>query len=173
MKYILTIFILLLISSCGTTVGYDFDTEKNFSKYTTFDFYSPLSSGLNELDEKRIIRITDSLLTLKGMQRSENPQLLINFYSSEYISNSRNTIGIGMGGGGRNTSVGISGGIPIGGKEVNQQLTIDFIDAELDALVWQAKAQGHFKENAKPEQKQNYYNQTLTKVFKKYPPKQN
>lgn len=172
MKYILTFFVLILIYSCGTNVGYDFDTEKDFSRYTTYDFYNPLSSGLNGLDEKRIVKITDSLLVSKGMVRSENPQILINFYSSEFISNSRNSIGIGMGSVGRNSSVGISGGIPIGGKEVNQQLTVDFIDAHLDALIWQAKAEGRFKENSNPEQKQIYYISTLTKVFSKYPPKQ-
>jgi len=171
MKYFAIVCVLLSLYSCGTTVGVDFDTEKDFSKYTTFNFYSPLASGLNELDEKRIMQITDSLLGAKGMIRSENPQILINFYSSEFISNSRNSIGIGMGSVGRNTSVGISGGIPIGGKEVNQQITIDFIDAQLDALVWQAKADGRYKEKANPQQKQNYYTQILTKIFNKYPPK--
>lgn len=171
MKYILSCCVLALLYSCGSTVGVDFDTEKDFSEYKTFNFYNPLSSGLNELDEKRIVKITDSLLTAKGMFKSENPQILINFYSKEYLSNSGNTIGVGFGNVGRNTSVGISGGIPIGGKEVNQQLTIDFIDANLDALVWQAQAEGSFKEKSTPEQKVKYYTQILTKVFNKYPPK--
>lgn len=171
MKYLLSICILVLLYSCGATVAIDFDTEKDFSNYTTYNYFSPLSSGLNELDEKRIIKITDSLLVTKGMVRSENPQILINFYSNEYLSNSRNTIGVGFGNVGRNTSVGISGGIPIGGKEVNQQLTFDFIDANLDALVWQAQTEGSFKEKATPKQKEKYYSQIITKVFNKYPPK--
>ncbi len=171
MKYLLSISFLVLIYSCGATVGIDYDNEKDFSNYTTFNFYSPLSSGLNELDENRVVKITDSLLLTKGMVRSENPQILINFYSNEYLTNSRNTIGVGFGNVGRNTSVGISGGIPIGGKEVNQQLTIDFIDANLDALVWQAQTEGSFKEKVTPKQKEQYYTQILVKVFNKYPPK--
>jgi hypothetical protein len=170
MRYLLYMFVLVLLSSCGATVGYDYDTEKDFSTYKSYNFYPTLSSGLSELDEKRIMDVTDSILSEKGMMRSDTPQLLINFYSNEYVSNSRNTIGVGMGNVGRNTSVGVSTGIPIGGREVNQQLTIDFIDAQKDALVWQAKTDGRYKERATPEQKEKYYIYVLSKVFKKYPP---
>jgi hypothetical protein len=157
--------------SCGTLVVLDYDTEKDFSKYSTYNFYPDLKTGLSELDENRIIKITDSLLQDKGMVKSDNPQLLINFYSSEYVSRSRNTIGVGLGSVGRNTSVGVSTGIPVGGNEINQQLTVDFIDATRDALVWQAKTEGSFKERATPEQRENHYQKTLNRIFRKYPPK--
>ena len=149
----------------------DYDTEKDFSNYTTYNFYPDLKTGLSELDENRIIKITDSLMQQKGLVKSDNPQLLINFYSSEYVSRSRSTIGIGMGSMGRNTAVGVSGGIPVGGNEINQQLTVDIIDAARDALVWQAKTTGSFKERATPEQRESYYQKTLNRIFKKYPPR--
>jgi len=152
-------------------VAIDYDTEKDFSKYTTYNFYPTIESGLSKLDENRVIKITDSLLQQKGFRKSDNPQLLINFYSKEYVSHSRNTIGIGVGGGGRNTSMGVSTGIPVGGNEINQQLTVDFIDAINDALVWQAKTEGSFKEKATPEQRESYYLKTLNSIFKKYPPR--
>lgn len=172
MKYTVCFFVLVLLYSCGATVGYDYDTEKNFSSYTSYNFYPTLASGLNDLDENRIMNITDSILPQKGMVKSDNPQILINFYSNEYVSNSRNTIGVGMGNVGRNTSVGVSTGIPIGGKEVNQQLTVDFIDAKQDALVWQAVSEHRYKERATPQQKEAYYRKVLSKIFTKYPPKQ-
>lgn len=172
MKYLVYIVVVVMLYSCGATVGYDYDTQKNFSSYTSYNFYSTLVSGLNELDEKRIINITDSILSQKGMVKSHDPQILINFYSNEYISNSRNTIGVGMGNVGRNTSVGVSTGIPIGGKEVNQQLTIDFIDANQNALVWQAVSEYRYKEKATPQQKEDYYRKVLNKIFTKYPPMQ-
>lgn len=171
MRCPLCVFVLLLLYSCGTTVGYDYDTQKDFSTYESYNYSPTLLSGLSELDEKRIILITDSILSEKGMIKTENPQLLINFYSKEFISNSINTIGIGIGNVGRTSSVGVSTGIPIGGKEVNQQLTIDFIDASQDALVWQAKTEGKYKEQASPRQKEKYFMNTLNKVFDKYPPK--
>lgn len=171
MRLLLLVFCSIILISCGANVGIDYDTEKDFSKYSTYNFYPNLKTGLSELDENRIIKITDSLLKEKGLIKSDKPQILINFYTSEQVSRSRNTIGIGMGSGGRNTSVGVSTGIPVGGNEINQQLTVDFIDAYRDALVWQAKFEGSYKEKATPKQKESYYQTTLTKIFNKYPPK--
>jgi hypothetical protein len=117
------------------------------------------------------MQATDSLLQSRGFIKSENPQIRINFFAKENISNSRNTIGIGLGGGGGNIGVGVSGGIPIGGKVVNQELTIDFIDASKDDLIWQAVIDGEYKEKASPEQKEAHYYSVLQKALSKYPPK--
>lgn len=171
MRYLVIFICTFVLKSCGAGVALDYDTENDFTQYSTYNFYPSLQTGLSELDENRILKITDSLLQEKGLRKSDNPQLLINFYSSEYISQSRNTIGIGVGSVGRNTSVGVSGGIPVGGNEVNQLLTVDIIDAARDALVWQAKYEGRFKERATPKQKESYYLSTLTKILQKYPPK--
>lgn len=169
MKYLSLFFVLLLIS-CGTTVGIDYDKNTDFSQYNSYNYFPTIDSGLNDLEDKRIIRVMDSLLQQRGFVQSETPQLLINFFAKEQVSNSRNTIGIGIGGGGGNVGVGVSGGIPIGGREINQVLTVDFIDATDDKLVWQAEADGSFKERATPQQKEAYYVSVLQKILKKYPP---
>lgn len=171
MKGTLLFFMVFILASCGAVVGVDYDEEIDFSQYTTYNFYPDIDSGLSEFDNKRIIRFTDSLLQERGFVRSENPQLLINFYASEVLRESRNAIGIGVGGGGRNGGIGVSGGIPIGGRVINQQLTLDFIDAANDALVWQAVAEDELKEKTTPQQKDAYYWSLLTKILKKYPPK--
>ena len=75
-----------------------------------------------------------------------------------------------MGSGGGNVGVGVSGGIPIGGKVVDQQLTVDFIDVVKDELVWQAVAEGEMKDRATPEQKEAYYFSVIQKILKKFPP---
>lgn len=159
------------MGSCGTSVGIDYDKKTDFSTYTTYNFYPSIDSGLNDLDDKRIIRATDSLLQQRGFVKSEDPQLYINFFAKESLSNSRNTLGIGIGGGGRNVGVGVSGGIPIGGRMVNQQFTMDFIDVVKDDLVWQAVADGEYKEKASPQQKEAHYVSVVGKILKKYPPK--
>ncbi len=171
MKF-LSIFILsAFLVSCGASVAVDYDRHVDFSKFTSYNFYPSIDSGLSELDDSRIMQITDSLLQERGFIKSDTPQLLLNFYARESVSNSRNTIGIGVGGGGGNVGVGVSGGIPIGGRIVNQQLTVDFIDAEKDDLIWQAVVEGEMKENARPAQKEAYYISVLQKILKKYPPK--
>lgn len=161
----------ILLASCGASVAVDYDKAINFSTYTTYNFYPNIKSGLNQLDDKRIMRVVDSVLQQKGFVKSEVPQLVVNFYAKETVSNSRNTLGIGIGGGG-SVGVGVSGGIPIGGRIVNQALTIDFVDASNDALIWQAIADGELKEKANPKQREAYYETVVSKVLKKYPPQQ-
>lgn len=169
---LISIFILsLFLVSCGASVAVDYDKYADFSKYNSFNFYPTLDSGLNALDDTRIIQITDSLMLERGFVKSETPQLYINFYANEMISNSKSTLGIGVGSGGGNVGVGVSGGIPIGGRVINQELTMDFIDTEKDELVWQAVVEGEMKERATPEQKENYYFGVIQKILKKYPPR--
>ncbi len=171
MKLLQTLLISIVLTSCGATVAVDYDEQVDFSTYNSYNYYPNIDSGLNELDDNRIIKITDSLLQQRGFVKSETPQIYINFYARERVSSSRNTIGIGVGGGGGNVGVGISGGIPIGGNVINQQLTMDFIDVEKDNLVWQAVAEGEMKERATPQQKEAYYVSVIQKILKKYPPK--
>ena len=166
--YYILIFSFVL-SACGATVAVDYDSQTDFSQYRSFNFYPDIDSGLSDLDNQRIVQITDSLMQERGFVRSEQPDLLINFYASESIRNSRNTIGIGVGQSSRHSSIGISGGIPIGGRIINQQLTVDFVDRKKDQLIWQAEAYGELKERATPEQKEKYYVDVLNKILKKYP----
>jgi|SRR5690554_4268396 len=170
MKLLSVLIISIVLVSCGATVAVDYDRQTDFSKYNSYNYFPDIDSGLNELDNNRIMQITDSLLQERGFVKIETPQILINFYARESVSNSRNTIGIGIGGGGGNMGVGVSGGIPIGGRVVNQQLTMDFIDSEKDELVWQAIAEGEMKERATPQQKEAYYISVVQKILAKYPP---
>lgn len=171
MKFLSILFLSLFIVSCGATVAVDYDSRVNFSKYTTYNYYPTIESGLNELDNNRIVKITDSLLQQRGFVKSETPQLYVNFFARESVSKSRNTIGIGVGGGGGNLGVGVSGGIPIGGRVINQQFTFDLIDVEKDDLVWQAVVDGEIKERATPHQKEAYYYTIIKKILSNFPPK--
>ncbi len=171
MRSALVLFGILLLVSCGATVAVDYDQKIDFSQYQTFNYYPGIESGLSDLDDQRIIKITDSLLQQRGFTRSEDPQFLINFFASEFLSASRSSIGIGLGGGGGNVGVGVSGGIPVGGNVVNQRLTIDFVDAAQDELIWQAVADGELKEKSTAARKESYYWAVLSKIMKKYPPK--
>ncbi len=170
MKVLAYTLLGFLLISCGTAVVMDYEKGTDFSKYSTYNYFPNIDSGLNELDNKRIMTVTDSLLQQRGLSRSENPQFLINFFAKEYLSNSRNTIGIGIGGGGGNVGVGVSGGIPIGGKVVNQQFTMDFIDATQDGLFWQGVLESDYKENVRPEERELYYEKIISKILAKYPP---
>ena len=171
MKYLLIMISTVILASCGATVSYDYDTKTDFSRYKTYDFYPNISSGLSNLDNIRIMKATDSLLQSRGFEKSESPQFLINFFVKEFVSNSGTTIGIGVGGGGHNGSVGVSGGIPVGGDIINQKLTFDFIDEKEDQLFWQAVGSDELKVKSSPSQKNDYYFKLVSKIFKGFPPK--
>jgi len=171
MKTILLLSSMVLLLSCGPSVYVDFEKERDFSDYTTYKFYPDIDSGLNELDDKRIQFAIDSVLNQRGFTKSNFNRFYINFYASESVSNSRNTIGIGIGSGGGNVGVGVSGGIPIGGRTINQQLTIDIIDAYKDQpWFWNAVLVGYLMQKATPRQKEAYYYKVLQKALKKFPP---
>lgn len=170
MKLFSILILSIFLTSCGATIAVDYDKQVDFSTYTSYNFFPTIDSGLSELDDKRIIQVTDSLLQQRGFEKSETPQIYINFYARESVSSSRNTIGIGVGGGGGNMGVGVSGGIPIGGNVINQRLTMDFIDVQKDDLVWQAIADGEMKERVTSQQKEVYYVSVIRKILAKYPP---
>lgn len=169
-KLIYSLILSFLLSSCGAYVVVDYDKEKDFSVFQTYDFYPDIESGLSKLDDNRIIKITDSLLQQRGFSRSQSSDFLINFYAEEFMENTRNTIGVGIGQSSRNSHVHISGGIPIGSRVINQYLTVDFVDAKKDQLIWKAESGADYKEHITPEQKEKFFISVLSKILKKFPP---
>lgn len=171
MKYFSLLFIILFLVSCGASVSYDYDSQVNFSNFKSYNYFPNLSSGLSNLDNERVIKATDSILQSRGFVKSSSPQFLINFFVKEYISQSNTSIGFGVGGGGSNGSIGVSGGAPVGGDIINQQFTLDFIDEKEDKLIWQAIGDDQLKVKSNPIQKDQYYFNLISKIIKGFPPK--
>lgn len=172
MKSFRILFILLLFSSCNAPQAlYDYDQKVNFSAYKTYGIYPDLMTGLSQLDERRLIASVESELRNKNLSPSETPDLYLNIYSEEYRKDSNSRLGIGVGGGGRNVGVGVTGGIPLGGQETYLRLTFDLIDAKTDALVWQAVVESTFDLDASPAERQRRFDEIVAKALKGYPPK--
>ncbi len=171
MKHFLFLITACILISCGATVNYDYDSQTYFSGYKSYNYYPNISSELSNLDNIRIMKATDSILQSRGFEKSDSPQFLINFFAKEFISQSNTTIGSGVGGGGHNGSVGVSGGVPVGGDIINQKLTFDFIDEKEDKLFWQAIGSDELKVKANPLQKDAYYFELISKILKGFPPK--
>lgn len=171
MKFLLVLITTIVLVSCGTSVVYDYDTKTDFSNYKSYNYYPNIESNLSNLDNARIIKSTDSILLSRGYIKTEAPQFLINFFAIEYLTKSNTSIGIGVGTGGYNGGVGVSGGIPVGGDIVKQKITLDFIDNNEDKLIWQAVGNDELKVKATSQQKDAYYYAMLSKMIKGYPPK--
>lgn len=172
MKLFKYFILLTFISSCSSPQAvYDYDEERQFTGINTYQIYPDLVTGVNQLDEKRIINILSEELSKEGFTTSEDPEIYVNFYAAEYETQGQNSVGLGVGGTGRNMGVGVSGGIPLGGPDTYLELTFDFIDVEEDALIWQAVVDSKFDQNASPEKRSKQLRAMVEKALAGYPPK--
>lgn len=161
----------ILIACGGPKAVYDYDEQANFSSYSTFSIYPEINTGLSQLDERRLLNSVEKVMQERNFSASQNPDLYLNIYTEEYREESRNSLGVGVGGTGRNFGVGVSGGIPLGGPETFLRLTFDLIDVTTDALVWQAVVDSKFDFNARPEDRQERFDKIVREALKGYPPK--
>ncbi len=172
MKILKIFFLCLLVSSCNTPRAvFDYDPQVNFNKYSTYSLYPEFHSGLSQLDERRLVSSLGKELQRKGFSSSQTPDLYVNVYTEEYQEESRNNLGIGVGGGGGNLGVGVSGGIPLGGPKTFLKLTFDFIDVHDDALIWQAVVESKFDPDVSPDKRQVRFEKIVEKALEGYPPK--
>ena len=144
---------------------------KDWRAGLTYNYYSNLETGLSELDTKRLLDVLDEKLIAKGMTLSETPDFYINIQSSEYQESQRNTVGVGIGGSGRNMGGGISIGIPVGQQNVNRQIIIDFVDESKNGLFWQAVTETSINSSASPEKREERFKIIVDKILEGYPPK--
>ena len=116
-----------------------------------------MDSKLNPADNKIILDIADKLLPSHNLQKSETPQVYINFYVNEDTVRSKNTVTVGF--------------IPIGKKVNSQQFNFELINASNNNILWKAVAKDEMKLNASPSEKEKYYTGILQEILIKYPPK--
>lgn len=166
------ILLLLLFTSCHVVrVHTDYEKETNFSNYSTYNYYDDMEMGMSELDEKRLIKILDVAMQTEGILLSEEPDFLINIQSGIFQAPRSNTVGVGVGGTGRNVGGGVSVGIPVGQSNVQREIIFDFVDSQKDLLFWQATSKSSLNENATPVEREKKLKDIIEKVLSKYPPK--
>lgn len=170
-RYFILMFSILFMASCGVAVNYDYEKSTDFSSYKTYNYFTDMSSGLSELDEKRLIRTLDAQLQTMGLQKSDTPDFRIDLKSQEFTGPNRSTVGVGLGGGGRNVGGGISVGIPVGRQSATRELSIEFVDDTKNGMFWQAVSESQFNNRATPEQRESYFAKVVEKMMSKYPPK--
>ncbi|PKP26810.1 MAG: DUF4136 domain-containing protein [Bacteroidetes bacterium HGW-Bacteroidetes-2] len=169
-----SVFALVLFASCSSVrVASDYDTNANFSTYTSYAFFKPGidKAEISDLDKKRILRAIDAEMSTKGFQKSENPSMLISIFTkaNERVDVYQNYYGWGspwgwgwgypwaMGYGGSNVSTTTEG-----------TLYIDIIDAKTNELIWQGMGTASLVRNM--EKKEARIKEIVSKILEKYPP---
>jgi hypothetical protein len=166
----ITILMLFMVSCAPIHVNYDYDKATNFGAYKTYQYYGDMKTGLSELDTKRMLDAIDLKMKANGFSISNSPDFFIDIKSAEYQEPQRQTVGVGLGGGGRHVGGGISIGLPIGQGNVNRQITIDFVDENKKQLFWQAISESSFNPKAAPEKREARINAIVEKMLSGYPP---
>ena len=169
MKNLKYLFLFLLMGCSSSKVMTDFDNTINFSDFKTYSFYEDVGQGLNELDVNRVTSVLKLEMKQRTFQEVENPDFFINITSKISENPNKNLIGIGLGNGG----FGLSGGIPIGGKKLNEEFVIEFVNAKTDKVIWEGILNSTIREKRTPEQKELHFNEIIKKILDTYSPNNN
>ncbi|GGA81551.1 hypothetical protein GCM10008015_22920 [Flavobacterium palustre] len=160
------------MSSCSSVRVYsDFDSRADFSQYKTYAFHKKGIDRvqISELDKKRILHAIDNELSKKGMSKSENPDLLINFFTKEREQLDVNQFNMGWGyGWGWGWNPFLWGGNTYVTSSTQGTLYIDLIDAKKKELIWQGEGIGTLTENRR--EKENQINEFVSKILAQFPP---
>ena len=151
MKNIFLLLITLILSSCSSIkVFSDYDRNIDFSNYETFAYFKPEIDkvDISDLDKRRILKALDSEMNLKGLSKSETPDLLIGFTTKakeQIYVNTGNNFGWGWGWGFNPWFCG-NGGYNSVSTRTEGTLYVNIIDAATKQLIWQGKGRGGINE---------------------------
>lgn len=151
MKNITLLLITFILSSCTSIkVFSDYDRNIDFSNYETFAYFKPEIDkvDISDLDKRRILMALDSEMNLKGLSKSETPDLLIGFTTKakeQIYVNTRNNFGWGWGWGFNPWFWG-NGGYNSVTTRTEGTLYVNIIDAATKQLIWQGKGRGGINE---------------------------
>jgi len=181
---VLLALVLLMFGVVGVVVAqdvrYDFDKNKDFSKYKTYKWV-PIKGAdqPDELTGKKLTAAVDAELATKGLTKtdSDSADLYLGYQTAvgtEKQFTSYNTgwgYGPGWGGGwygsggmSTNTTYGSTSTVYIG------QLDLSMYDPVEKQLIWRGNASKTLDPKAKPEKKEKNIAKTVKKLLKNFPP---
>jgi len=174
------LFLMGVSSAFAQDVRYDFDKDKDFSKYKTYKWVAIKGAEMpDELTQKALTSAIDTQLAAKGLTKtdSDNADMYMGYQTAlgqEKEFTSYNTgwgYGPGWGGGwygyggmSTTTTYGSTSTVYIG------QLDLSMYDPAAKQLVWRGTASKTLDPKAKQEKKQKNINKAVEKLLKKYPP---
>jgi hypothetical protein len=183
MKELALLAVAFLFSGVSATVAqdvrYDFDKDKDFSKYKTYKWVAIKGADQpDDLTSKQITAAIDGELAARGMTKTESDtaDLYVGYQTAigqEKEFTSYNTgwgYGPGWGGGwygggGMSTTYGSTSTVYVG------QLDLSLYDPAQKQLVWRGVASKTLDPKAKPEKKQKNIIKAVQKLLKNYPPR--
>jgi len=182
---VLLTLVLLMFGVVGVAVAqdvrYDFDKNKDFSKYKTYKWV-PIKGAdqPDELTGKKLTAAVDAELATKGLTRtdSDSADLYLGYQTAigtEKQFTSYNTgwgYGPGWGSGWYGYGGGMSSSSTYGSTSTVYigQLDLSVYDPVEKQLIWRGNASKTLDPKAKPEKKEKNIAKTVKKLLKNFPP---
>lgn len=169
---LLPLLLLLIASSCASvSVNTDYDKRVDFTQFKTYAFYKTGidKAEISDLDKKRILRSIDEVMAAKGFTKSDNPDLLVNFFTKAREEVNVNQFNAGWGyGWGWGWNPFFWGGYNTVYTTTEGTLYIDLIDAKKKEMIWQGQGIGNLTKDA--EKKDEVIKEFVSSILAKYPP---
>lgn len=168
----------LLLAGCasGPSIYVNTDPSASFAGYRTYNFMTPLGTdrpGYSSVLSEYLRAAASRELEARGYQKSDNPDLLINFnvQTKEKIQSNTMPSGPAYGGyyGYRSGYYGTWGGYETQITQYTEgTLTVDVVDAARKQLAWDGTAIGRVREEAR-KNLQPAIDKVMTQIFEKFP----
>jgi hypothetical protein len=183
-KNLLAVAILLLgvIPALAQDVRYDFDKEKDFSKYRTYKWVQIKGADQpDDLTAKQITAAIDAELATKGLTKTDvdDSDLYVGYQTAIGTEKEFTSFNTGWGygpgwGGGWYGYGGMASTSTYGSTSTVYVGTLDLsmYDSAQKELVWRGSASKTLDPKAKPEKKEKNIKKAVTKLLKNYPPKE-
>jgi hypothetical protein len=163
--------LLIVVSSCTSVrVATDYDKGAKFGEYKTFAFFKNGidKAEISDLDKRRILRAIEAELLAKGFTKSENPDLLVSFFTKSREKKIVYNNGYGHFGYGWGWNPWYWNNYSTVSRSTEGVLYIDLIDANKKELVWQGMGTGYLSKNM--SKKEERIKEFVAKIMEKYPP---
>lgn len=185
MKRLISVVIAFFMLGAGSAIAqdvrYDFDKDKDFSKYKTYHWVAIKGTDQpDDLTAKQLSDAIDAQLATKGFTRtdSDTSDLYIGYQTAigtEKQYTSYNTgwgYGPGWGGGWYGMHGGMSTSSTYGSTSTVYigQLDLSIYDSAEKQLVWRGVVSKTLDPKAKPDKKQKNVTKAVGKLLKNFPP---
>ena len=164
-RLLLAVLVLLTLGAsrgAAQDVRYDFDKDKDFSKYKTYKWQGVKDADKTDDLTAKALSAVDAELATKGLTKTDSDEADLYIDYPTIIGGSEK----------QSTFTGWGYVVDWGNWLVYVgQLDLSMYDSHTKQLVWRGTASKTLDPKAKPEKKQENINKAVRKLLKNFPPK--
>lgn len=169
--------VMLLVAGCtsGPSIYANKDPGADFAAYKTYNFMNPLGTdrpGYSSVLSQFLRTAASRELEARGYQKSDNPDLLLNFnvQTRDKIQTTTTPSGPAYGGYyGYRSGYNVWGGYDTQVTQYTEgTLTVDVVDAARKQLAWDGTAVGRVRDEAR-KNLQPAIDKVMTQIFARFP----